>query len=57
MNHIVLATVACVDMLVSWNFKHRQIRQNSSFNAVNIENGFKQSKFLTREVADYGKEI
>jgi len=59
MNHIVLATVACVDMLVSWNFKHI-VRYDKIrlFNAVNIENGFKTIEiFSPREVADYGKEI
>lgn len=40
--HIALATVAEVDVLVSWNFKHivryDKIRR---FNAVNIELGYK----------------
>ena len=40
--HIALATVAEVDVLVSWNFKHivrfDKIRR---FNAVNLERGYK----------------
>lgn len=59
MNHIALATVACVDMLVSWNFKHI-VRYDKIrlFKAVNIENGYKTIEiFSPREVTDYGKEI
>jgi predicted nucleic acid-binding protein len=45
MQHISLATVANVDMVVSWNFKHivhfDKIRQ---FNAVNIELGYRELK-------------
>lgn len=59
MKHIALATAACVDMLVSWNFKHI-VRYDKIrlFNAVNIENGFKTLEiFSPREVTSYGKEI
>ena len=42
MRHISLATIAEVDMVVSWNFKHivhfDKIRQ---FNAVNLEQGYR----------------
>lgn len=58
MLHIALATVAEVDILVSWNFKHivrfDKIRQ---FNAVNIENGYRElSIYSPREVTTHGKE-
>ena len=58
MLHIALATVANVDVLVSWNFRHivrlDKIRQ---FNAVNLEQGYKQlAIYSPREVAGYGKE-
>ncbi len=59
MNHIALATIACVDMLVSWNFKHI-VRYDKIrlFNAVNIENGYKTIEiFSPREVTNYGKEL
>jgi predicted nucleic acid-binding protein len=59
MNHIAIATLACVDMLVSWNFKHI-VRYDKIrlFNAVNIENGYKTIEiFSPREVTCYGKEI
>lgn len=40
--HIALATVAEVDILVSWNFRHivhfEKIRQ---FNAANLEMGYR----------------
>lgn len=53
MRHIALATVANVDVLASWNFKHivhyDKIRL---FNAANIELGYKTLQILSpREVA------
>ena len=58
MMHIALATVAQVDILVSWNFKHivhyDKIRQ---FNAINIDQGYKPlAIYSPREVA-HEKEI
>ncbi len=52
---IALATVAEVDVLVSWNFKHivhyEKIRL---FNAVNLEFGYKQLQIYSpREVTNY----
>ena len=56
--HIALASVAVVDVLVSWNFKHivhfDKIRQ---FTAVNIELGYKPLQIYSpREVTNYGDE-
>ncbi len=53
--HIALATIAEVDVLVSWNFKHivhyQKIRL---FNAVNLESGYKPLVIYSpREVATY----
>lgn len=50
--HIAVASIAEVDMVVSWNFKHivhyEKIRQ---FNAVNLEEGYKPIEFHSpREV-------
>ena len=58
MLHIALATVADVDVLVSWNFKHivrfDKIRR---FNAVNLEQGYKPlSIHSPREVTTYGRD-
>lgn len=54
--HIALATVAGVDVLVSWNFKHVvHFEKIQKFNAVNIEMGYKPILiFSPREVTTYG---
>ena len=54
--HIALATIAHVDILVSWNFKHivnyGKIRQ---FNGVNIRQGYNTIQIYSpREVTSYG---
>lgn len=53
MLHIALATVADVDVLVSWNFKHIvRLDKIRHFNAVNIELGYKPlTIYSPREVA------
>ena len=53
--HIALATVAEVDVLVSWNFKHIvHFEKIRLFNAVNLEHGHKQIQiFSPREVTHY----
>jgi hypothetical protein len=39
--HIALATVARVDVLVSWNFKHIvNLRRIRAYNAVNLKRGY-----------------
>ena len=39
--HIALATVARVDVLVSWNFKHIvNLRRIHAYNAVNLKKGY-----------------
>lgn len=55
--HIALATLAEVDLLVSWNFRHivhyDEIR---AFNAVNLERGYKPIQIYSpREVAHHGE--
>lgn len=52
MLHIALATVADVDVLVSWNFRHIvRLDKIRSFNAVNLEQGYKPlSIYSPREV-------
>lgn len=56
--HIALATIAEVDVLVSWNFKHivhyQKIRL---FNAVHLEAGYKPLVIYSpREVATYDED-
>ena len=58
MLHIALATVAEVDLLVSWNFKHIvRFDKIRLFNAVNLEQGYKSlSIHSPREVTTYGTD-
>jgi len=56
--HIALATIADVDILVSWNFRHivryDKIRQ---FNAVNLQQGYHLlGLYSPREVTSYEKD-
>src|SRR4029077_14801480 len=55
--HIALATVANVDVLVSWNFKHIvRLEKIRIFNAVNLELGYKPLQIHSpQEVASYEK--
>ena len=55
--HIALATVAEVDMLVSWNFKHIvRFDKIRLFNAVNQEQGYKSIEIYSpREVTLSGE--
>lgn len=54
--HIALATIAGVDLLVSWNFKHVvHFEKIQKFNAVNLERGYKPILiFSPREVTRHG---
>jgi len=55
MRHIALATIAAVDSLVSWNFKHIvRLEKIRLFNAVNVELGYRPLTILSpREVTTY----
>jgi len=55
MTHIALATLAQVDALVSWNFKHVvRLEKIRLFNAVNVELGHQPLSIRSpREVATY----
>ena len=56
--HIAMATIAGVDIVVSWNFKHIvHFEKIQKFNAVNIEMGYKPILIYSpREVTTYGRE-
>lgn len=58
MLHIALATVADVDVLVSWNFKHIvRLDKIRLFNAVNLELGYKSLQIYSpREVTLHGRD-
>ena len=53
MLHVALATVANVDVLISWNFKHIvRLDKLRLFNAANIELGYwSLAIYSPREVA------
>jgi predicted nucleic acid-binding protein len=53
--HIAVATVADVDVLVSWNFKHIvRLEKIRLYSAVNLEAGYKPLQIYSpREVASY----
>lgn len=54
--HIAIATVAGVDLVVSWNFKHIvHFDKIKRFNAVNLEQGYRTIDIYSpREVTSYG---
>ena len=55
--HIALATLAQVDLLVSWNFRHI-VRYDKirAFNAVNLERGYQLIQIYSpREVTHHGE--
>ncbi|MBI5393733.1 MAG: hypothetical protein HZA91_00395 [Verrucomicrobia bacterium] len=56
--HIALATIAEVDVLVSWNFRHIvRLDKIRLFNAVNLESGYKTLQISSpREVTSYDSE-
>lgn len=55
MRHIALATMANVDALVSWNFRHIvRLEKIRLFNAVNVESGYRALSILSpREVTTH----
>ena len=55
MRHIALATIAEVDSLVSWNFRHVvRLDKIRLFNEVNVQLGYKALSILSpREVTTY----
>lgn len=58
MLHIALATIAEVDVLVSWNFKHIvRLDKIRLFNSVNLEQGYKPlTIYSPREVISYERD-
>ncbi len=58
MLHITLATVAEVDVLVSWNFQHIvRLDKIQQFNGINLEFGYKPlAIYSSREVTTYERE-
>jgi hypothetical protein len=55
MQHIALATIAAVDALVSWNFRHIvRLEKIRLFNEVNVQSGYQPLNIRSpREVTTY----
>nr|VFK38868.1 MAG: hypothetical protein BECKSD772F_GA0070984_102915 [Candidatus Kentron sp. SD]VFK42119.1 MAG: hypothetical protein BECKSD772E_GA0070983_101429 [Candidatus Kentron sp. SD]VFK78952.1 MAG: hypothetical protein BECKSD772D_GA0070982_103022 [Candidatus Kentron sp. SD] len=58
MPHVALASIAGLDILTSWNFKHIvRFDKIRVFNSVNIEYGYKPLEIYSpREVMTYGND-
>ena len=58
MLHIAVATIADVDVLVSWNFRHIvRLDKIRLFNAVNIEQGYRAlTIYSPQEVTIHGRD-
>lgn len=56
--HIAIATVARVDALVSWNFKHIvNLQRIRGYNSINLRQGYPLLEIRTpQEVISYGNE-
>lgn len=56
--HIALATVARVDVLVSWNFRDIvNLNKIRGFNAVNLKGGYPLLEIRSPREVLYGKEV
>ncbi len=55
--HIAAASVAAVDFVVSWNFRHIvQFEKIAGYQAVNLLNGYREIRIYSpKEVADSGE--
>ena len=53
--HIALATIANVDVLASWNFKHIvNLERIRGYNSINLREGYKTLEIRTpKEIFDY----
>lgn len=56
--HSAVPTIAGVDVLVSWNFRHIvRLDKIRLFNAVNVEQGYKAlTIYSPQEVTIYGRD-
>jgi predicted nucleic acid-binding protein len=56
--HIAIATVAKLDLVVSWNFKHIvNIKRIRGYNGINIKNGYPSIEIRSpKDLIDYENE-
>lgn len=55
--HVAVCSVARIDYLVSWNFKHlANVRRESGFNAVNVLQGYPSVRIVAPTFLIHGHE-
>lgn len=55
--HVALCSIARLDFLVSWNFRHlANVRRESGFNAVNILQGYRPVRIVAPTFLIHGQE-
>ncbi len=55
--HVALCSVARIDYLVSWNFRHlANVRRESGFNAVNLLQGYRPVRIVAPTFLIHGHE-
>ena len=55
--HVAVCTVARIDFLVSWNFKHlTNARREAGFNAVNLLQGYPTVRMVAPTFLIHGQE-
>jgi predicted nucleic acid-binding protein len=55
--HVAVCTVARIEYLVSWNFKHlANVRRESGFNAVNLLQGYPALRIVTPTFLIHGHD-
>ena len=55
--HVAICSVARIDYLVSWNFKHlANVRRESGFNAVNVLQGYPSVRIVAPTFLIHGHE-
>jgi predicted nucleic acid-binding protein len=55
--HVAICTIARIEYLVSWNFKHlANVQREKGFNAVNLLRGFREVRIVSPKSLVYGYE-
>ena len=55
--HVAVCTVARIDLLVSWNFKHLvNVRREAGFNGVNLLHGYSSVRIINPLEIIYGNQ-
>ena len=55
--HVAICTVARIEYLVSWNFKHlANLQRENAFNAANLLRGYREVRIVSPKPLIYGLE-